>query len=112
MEEGIESIQEGASLQWALRKRIEGHIGSLKRIDTSYTETGKEMLELLLRTHFLGLHNWFRGNSCSGTASWHRVAWANWDIAKPIINTSPGMDGILSIVAGLNNAVTLIGAHF
>lgn len=109
--EEIERLPEGARLQKALQKGKPIKIGSLKRHDGKYTDSGEESLRTLLQTHFPGsvaIRNQSEQTSQINLGPTERAQRENWKFAEKVIDQtkikwaiksfkpfkSPGRDGI------------------
>lgn len=110
--EEIDSISEGARLQRLLRRDEPILVGTLKDEDGKFANTGKEVMEIMAKTHFPGSRDTYGNEGEHCIDSIKRVNNDQWTYAKSILNynnvrwaistfkplKSPGPDGIMPIM--------------
>jgi len=110
--EEIDSISEGARLQRLLRRDEPILIGTLKDEDDNLANTGKEVMEIMAKTHFPGCRDIYSNEGQHFIGSIKRVTRDQWTYAKNTLNPnnvrwaittfkplkSPGPDGIMPIM--------------
>lgn len=107
----VNNLKEAARLQKVLAANPINPVGSLLRSDGSYTNSPRETLDLLLKTHFPGCierDNLQGGPGYEYVVTRPRAAKADWDLARRVVTfskmswaidkfspfKSPGADGI------------------
>ena len=110
--EEVNSISEGARLQRILRRDETIMVGTLKDEDGEFASTGKDVMEILAKTHFPGAIDTNSNEGQHFIGSVKRIHRNQWTYAKNVINhekvrwaistfkplKSPGPDGIMPIM--------------